>query len=89
MPGVIVVNSVSINTRVRGHPLLHLILKESIMREVRKKRKERHPFGVGIFMDPWIDKEQLPAITVEALGTSSQIAPPQTQGPLAGLKSQD
>ena len=37
----------------------------------KEKRKERHPFGVEIFMDPWIDKEQLPAITAEALGTSS------------------
>src|SRR5260363_37597 len=37
----------------------------------KEKRKECHPFEVGIFMDPWIDKKQLPAITAKALGTSS------------------
>ncbi|CAG8495285.1 5340_t:CDS:2 [Dentiscutata heterogama] len=34
--------------------------------EVRKKRKERRPFGVGIFMDPSTDREILPATTAES-----------------------
>ncbi|RIB02983.1 hypothetical protein C2G38_2226322 [Gigaspora rosea] len=55
----------------------------------KKKRKEHRPYRVEIFMDPSTGRELSRAITAEALGTSSQIAPPRTQEPLASPKARN